>query len=149
MEIKITILGPEDLEEILAIEQASFKDPWTGEMFLFELGEDKFTRVLGAKTKTDPPQLVGYICTLAVADEININNIAVHPRYRRRGIAKRLLLHALNWAKSRGAKKVFLEVRPSNEAALKFYESLNFKRLGVRKRYYADGEDAWVLNKDI
>lgn len=134
---------------MLAIERASFKDPWTKEMFLFELEEEKFTKVWGAKTLTTPPILVGYICILVVADEVNINNIAVHPQYRRQGVAKKLMQWALNWAKGREAKKAFLEVRPSNQEALKFYEGLNFNVLGVRKRYYSDGEDALVLAKDL
>jgi ribosomal-protein-alanine N-acetyltransferase len=147
--MKIVALGPEDLEAMLAIERASFKDPWTREMFLFEFQEEKLTRVWGAKTKEAPSLLVGYICIMAVVDEMDINNIAVHPAYRRRGAAKKLMQKALQWAKGRGVKKAFLEVRPSNQEALKFYQKLNFKPLGVRKRYYANGEDAWVLIKDI
>lgn len=149
MEIKIEALGPSDVGEMLAIERASFKDPWTKEMFFFELKESKYTRVWGAKTSETPPVLVGYICVMAVEEEVNINNIAVHPQYRRQGLAKKLMLQALNWAKSRGVKKAFLEVRPSNQTALGFYQELNFRPLGVRKRYYSDGEDALVLTKDI
>lgn len=145
----MVVLGPPDVNAMLAIERASFKDPWTREMLLFELKEEEYTRVWGAKTLETPPVLVGYICVMAVEDEVNINNIAVHPQYRRRGVAKKLLLQALKWAKGRGAQRAFLEVRPSNQAALKFYEELNFRPRGVRKRYYADGEDAWVLTKDL
>jgi ribosomal-protein-alanine N-acetyltransferase len=80
-----------------------------------------------------------------LADEMHLLNLAVHPAHRRRGIARFLLTTALVRARSQGAAVVWLEVRPSNRAALALYHSFGFEEVGIRPGYYTDnGEDALI-----
>lgn len=77
--------------------------------------------------------------------ELELIDIATHPRHLRRGIARHLLRFVLNRARADGVERVFLEVRASNEAALGLYRGIGFEAAGIRSRYYSDGEDAvWM-----
>ncbi|HVH45565.1 MAG TPA: ribosomal protein S18-alanine N-acetyltransferase, partial [Labilithrix sp.] len=82
-----------------------------------------------------------YILFWHVADEIHLLNVAVDPDARRGGIGRALVEDLLGYARSKKAAKVLLEVRASNEAAIRLYEHLGFKKFNVRVRYYADDED--------
>jgi len=105
----------EDLPEVLAIESLSFSEPWTEEMFLHELSAEGVAHVLVARADGGSgAAIVGFLCAWIVAEELHINNIAVHPGYRRRGVASQLLEEMLRRAKSMGAKAGYLEVRASN-----------------------------------
>jgi [ribosomal protein S18]-alanine N-acetyltransferase len=80
-----------------------------------------------------------------VAGEMHLLNLAIHPAHRRRGIARALLTAALTQGRSQNVFVVWLEVRPSNAAALALYHSFGFKEVGRRPRYYHDnGEDALI-----
>ena len=96
-----------------------------------------------------PPQVWqvwGYAIFWAAAQEMHIMNLAVHPRRRGQGIARRLLTEALVRARALGTGAAWLEVRPSNSAARALYESLGFEEMGMRPRYYQDNqEDAIIL----
>lgn len=133
----------EDLDEVLAIERASFSMPWSREAFVHELSRNRAARC--SVIRLDH-RLVGYLCLWEVADELHITNLAIHPAYRRRGLARHLLGGVLADARARGLRLVGLEVRPSNVEARALYESLGFKVVGRRRGYYYDtGEDALVM----
>jgi ribosomal-protein-alanine N-acetyltransferase len=95
-----------------------------------------------------PPQpweTWAYIVYWVVADEMHLLNLAVHPARRRQGIARALLTEALARVRTQGVVVVWLEVRPSNAAALALYQAFGFEEVGVRPGYYSDcGEDALV-----
>ena len=79
-------------------------------------------------------------------DESHITNIAIHPNYRKQGIASKLLEEFLNYCKSQGCIAYTLEVRSGNKAARALYEKYNFKQDGIRKGYYEDNkEDAVIM----
>lgn len=86
--------------------------------------------------------VLGYALSWHVADEVHLLNVAVAPAARRKGIGRALMDDLLAHARATAAAKVLLEVRAANVAAIRLYESLGFAHLGVRRRYYADGEDA-------
>src|SRR5512137_2824496 len=139
-----------DLPEVLGIEVASFSLPWTEEMFDNELTQDTLAEVLVARLPAagHPPPLVGYICVWVVTDELHINNLAVHPRWRKRGIARELLHAAMRHGRTQGARAAYLEVRASNLAALALYRQTRFEAIGVRPRYYTHPvEDAVVMRR--
>jgi ribosomal-protein-alanine N-acetyltransferase len=141
-------MQPEDLPEVMAIEVASYPLPWTQEMFENELARGNLSEVLIARLADagSPPPLAGYICVWVVGDELHINNVAVDPRFRRRGVAAALLRTALEHGRSRGARRAFLEVRASNAAAQALYRGFGFEVEGIRKRYYTHPvEDAVVM----
>ena len=151
MTVSIDPIRPEDLPEVLAIEVASFPHPWTEEMFENELARRDVSQILVARLAdagTSPP-LAGYVCVWVVGDEAHINNIAVDPRWRRRGIATALLDAALDHGRVRGARRAFLEVRASNLAAQALYQQFGFQPAGVRKNYYDHPvEDAVIMRRD-
>jgi ribosomal-protein-alanine N-acetyltransferase len=138
-----------DLEAVLDIERRSFSNPWSAELFLQEL-RLPFSRVVlvwvgGPRGRS----LVGYICRWITAGELHILNVAVHPEWRRRGIARRLVEVSLSEARRVGVGRAFLEVRRHNVAALTLYLELGFREAGVRRNYYGPGEDALVMERAV
>src|SRR5438067_2427933 len=105
----------DDMDEILAIEHASFTNPWTREMYLAELANTGVSFCFLAKD--DSGRIVGFCSVWRVLDELHINNLAVLPEFRRVGVATALLERALEQGAESGALRATLEVRRSNEAA--------------------------------
>jgi len=133
----------DDLDEVLAIEKASFHTPWSRGAFRYELTQNRVARSLVARAGSE---LLGYLCLWEIGHEIHITNLAVHPSHRRRGAARTLLGSVIEDARRKNVELVFLEVRPTNVEALTLYESLGFRVIGRRKGYYFDtGEDALVM----
>ena len=134
----------EDLDEVLAIERASFSMPWSRGAFLYEMQQNRVARCWVGRDEA--ARVAGYVCLWEVSDEVHITNIAVRPDLRRRGIARALLGAVLDDARGRRYKIVVLEVRPSNQHAVSLYESFGFRVVGRRRGYYYDtGEDALVM----
>jgi ribosomal-protein-alanine N-acetyltransferase len=95
-------------------------------------------------------ELIGFVVTRQVSGEVELLNIGIEPGSRRQGIGRRLLAAALGKAKSEGAKKVYLEVRVSNAAAIAFYHRAGFRFTGRRKDYYCDPrEDAVLMDREL
>ncbi len=140
-------MRPEDLDEVLAIERASFSMPWSRGAFLYEIQQNRVAR---CRVMREGDELVGYLCVWEIADEIHITNVAVHPTRRRQGIARTLLGRLLVEAQARDMRLVVLEVRPSNREAIALYESFGFRVTGRRRGYYYDtGEDALVMEAQL
>lgn len=145
-ETRLRALRPDDLEAVLEIERG-FNAPWTREMFQQELANSETSSQWVAESGG---VLRGYILWWYVADEVHIVNVAVHPGFRRRGVARRLLAAVFEAARDRGMTIATLEVRFHNTAAITLYESLGFRKVAIRKAYYADnGEDAVVMLKTL
>jgi ribosomal-protein-alanine N-acetyltransferase len=133
-----------DLDGILAVDAASFSNPWTREMFTWEARNSDVAR-LHVYRGTDGA-VIGYCATWLIFDELHINNLAVLPAWRRRGVAGELLQFALARAVAEGARRATLEVRASNLPARRLYERFGFRPAGVRKGYYTNpAEDALIL----
>lgn len=135
-------MAVDDLPEVVAIERASFPNPWTGPLFLQEL-QVRFSRILLARDRDGA--VAGYVCRWIVADEVHVLNVAVHPRHRGRGLGAALMRQVLDEARRREIQAVTLEVRRSNEAGRRLYESFGFEQVGERPNYYGRGEDALIL----
>ena len=137
---------PADLPELAAIERDSFSHPWSLAQFQSELAKPFSHTLVAVLQDGDHSIIVGYVVFWLVADELHLLNLAVAPLWRRRGIGRLLLTTVLRQAREAGAEYAWLEVRPSNTAALALYHSLGFYQVMVRKRYYAEtGEDALIL----
>jgi len=148
--LRIEPMQREDLQGVLAIEHASFSLPWTAEMFAGDLERDDLAEILVARWAEagDPAPVAGFLCYWIVQDEMHINNLAVDPRWRRRGIATALLGVSLARARARGARHAFLEVRASNLAAQALYRRAGFAAAGTRQRYYSKPvEDAVIMRR--
>ncbi len=134
----------DELDAILAIEEASFTNPWTRAMYLTELENAGVAYCFLAKDEGG--RAVGFCSFWRVLDELHINNIAVLPPFRRLGVATRLLTFILSQGVALGARRATLEVRRSNDTARLLYERFGFTVAGVRRDYYTKPiEDALVL----
>ena len=139
----------EDLPEVLVIESLSFAEPWTEEMFVHELSSERIAESLVARVdEGSGKRIVGFLCAWIVSGELHINNIAVHPGYRGRGVASQLLEEMLGRAYAKDVTVGYLEVRESNEAAAALYKGYGFQPIGRRRNYYAHPrEDAIVMRR--
>ena len=136
-------MTPEDLDAVMAIEEASFARPWTRADYEGELTRNRAARYLVAE---EGGQAVAFAGAWIILDESHITNIAVAEAFRGRGIGKAVTRALLQYLSNLGAAYATLEVRESNRPALGLYESLGFVRVGRRKRYYEDnGEDALIM----
>ena len=137
-----------DLPEVLAIEQASFRSPWTRQSFMFDLHDNPFARSIVARGPSG--EVVGYGCSWHVHEELRINNIAVREDWRGRSVGRALLRSMLEAGRAAGCRIAFLEVRPSNTVARALYESEGFVSVGRRKDYYrVEREDALILALEL
>ena len=134
-----------DLDDVAALEAATFTNPWTREMLDRELRQSDVARVYVLRL---PGCRVAAFCACwLVHDELHINTIAVDARMRRRGLATALMKHLLTEAAASGAHRTFLEVRRSNLPAQRLYERLGFTVATIRRNYYSQPEeDALVLS---
>ncbi len=132
----------EDLPEVLAIETASFKTPWTEPLFYNEICKNiALSRVAKINNK-----VAGYLCANLIIDEGHILNLAVHPEYRGQGVASCMIGEMIEIMKDNSCRSVFLEVRASNEGARTIYKKFGFTLLSTRKNYYISPvEDAVVM----
>jgi ribosomal-protein-alanine N-acetyltransferase len=139
-----------EIDQILAIERASFSTPWSENIFRSEM-ISPISRLLVARVARERGGWVaGYLVYWQVADEIHLHNIAIRRDMRRKGIAYRLLGEAVRCSRLKGARWLTLEVRRSNHAAQRFYEKFGFSVKGIRPRYYTDtGEDALIMWADL
>jgi [ribosomal protein S18]-alanine N-acetyltransferase len=132
-----------DVPAVVAIERASYQFPWSEGIFRDCLRVGYTCRVVTAGT-----QILGYGVMSIGAGEAHILNVCVAEVHRCRGVGRRLLALLVERAASAGMKEVFLEVRPSNSAAIRLYLALGFERVGMRRGYYqavGGREDAAVL----
>lgn len=145
----IKTMNPEAIDEVLAIETASFKHPWTRECFINELSvENAFQFVLQYFNYDRSPRIIAYLCFRRVLDELHLLKFAVNPLYRRKGLGIQLLGHCLDPKRHPGVRRAILDVRASNTAAIGLYKKLGFEPAGRRRGYYSDtGEDALLMGK--
>ena len=138
-----------DLPSVLEIEKLSFPNPWHESTFRGEIQNVPISFPL-AIVHTTLHKVIGYIVFWLIGEEVQINNIAVHPDFRRLGIGEQVLRQVIEQVRWRGANFITLEVRPSNKGALVLYKKIGFRMLGVRKNYYTNPpEDAFVLGLNV
>ena len=136
----------EDLDAVLALEDASFNNPTTREWYEGELKRPDVCFIYLLRT---PEYRVAAFCSLwLVVDQIHINNLAVLPELRGRGLGTQLLEAVIAEAAHLGATLLTLEVRASNQPALRLYARAGFEPTGLRKNYYTNPiEDALILSR--
>jgi ribosomal-protein-alanine N-acetyltransferase len=136
-----------DLPEVLAIERRSFPNPWPETTFRGEIQNEGISSPLVA-VEVETGRVIGYMIYWKVVDEVQVNNVAVHPDYRRRGAAAAMLGEVIEKLRAQDVRTISLEVRISNRAARALYEKLGFETWGIRKGYYSNpDEDGLVLGK--
>lgn len=136
----------EDVPGVGIVERLSFDTPWSDESFLSELLYNQLAWYCVLEYRG---QIIGYGGFWAIAGEGHITNIAVHPDFRGNGLGRYLVVEMLKAGDEKGCSKYTLEVRPGNKAAVALYESLGFRGVGIRPKYYQDtGEDALIMWKE-
>jgi [ribosomal protein S18]-alanine N-acetyltransferase len=139
--------GDQDLTGVLEVESESFTNPWTREMYAWELQNRSVCHVY--VVRTPDCTVAGFCAFWLVFDEIHINNVAMRPAFRGRGFGTALLHHVLAEGRRLGAQRATLEVRASNAGARRLYERLGFRVAGTRRNYYSHPvEDALILWRD-
>lgn len=139
----IRAMTKEDLDEVLAVERESFREPWTKNMFLGELSQE----ITVYRVAAENDRVIGYMGMYHVADEGHITNVAVAKDFRRRGVAGALIASFLAYAQENHLAFLTLEVRRSNSGAIRLYEKYGFREIGVRPRYYENKEDALLMTR--
>jgi len=134
----------DDLSDVEALQRRAFTNAWGAEALRWELSNTDVARLY--LMRSSGGALVAYCACWMIFDELHINSLAVEPAWRRRGLARQLLLDVFRDAIAAGARSATLEVRQSNAAARRLYERLGFTVEGVRRDYYQQPrEDALVL----
>jgi ribosomal-protein-alanine N-acetyltransferase len=137
-------MADRDLKTVHRIEVESYSVPWSLATFRNLLHRPDTDAIAAEIDGT----IVGYAITWFVVDQGELGNIAVDSTWRRRGIAKTLIIAALDRARTRGIREIYLEVRRTNTGAQKLYRQLGFRQVGVRRGYYVTpAEDALVMRR--
>ncbi len=135
-----------DVDAVLDLELEVQAYPWSRGNFIDAVSNGYVCRV-----DEHDGKICGYVIMMPVADEAELLNIGVASWQQRKGLGRAMLLEMLNEARERNIRRVFLEVRNSNVAALALYRSLGFNEIGVRRGYYQSsrgGEDAITMARD-
>jgi ribosomal-protein-alanine N-acetyltransferase len=148
---EITPMNVSDLDDIMEIERVSFRAPWSRQVFVEELERDwAHVDVLRMREAPSPGRahapVLAFVNYWLVRDEVHVLNVATHPSARRQGHAARLIEHVVAFAHRRKCRYITLEVRRSNQAAIRLYRKYGFRPVGIRPNYYVeDNEDAIVM----
>ena len=133
------------VKAVAELEKLCFSDPWSENSVASEL-QNKLALWLVAEEET---ALAGYIGSQTCGEESDVMNVAVHPDFRRRGIAEALVNRLVEELKAIGSQCLTLEVRASNVPAIALYEKMGFAEIGRRKNYYRNPrEDALIMRKE-
>ena len=131
--------------QIAQLEKICFSDPWSERSVASEL-DNKLAFWLVA---VEGERVAGYIGSQTVMDETDMMNVAVHPDYRKQGVATALIVGLVEELRKQESHCLTLEVRASNESAIRLYRKLDFQQVGCRKNYYRNPrEDALILRKE-
>nr|WP_281890894.1 ribosomal protein S18-alanine N-acetyltransferase [Paenibacillus sp. YYML68] len=136
-----------DVPAICEIEKESFTTPWTAAAFHNELSNNQFATYIVLELNGE---IVGYGGMWLIMDEAHVTNIAIRQKYRGLKLGELLLTEMQRTASAKGALRMTLEVRPSNDVARQLYGKKGFKSVGVRRGYYTDNnEDALIMWADL
>jgi ribosomal-protein-alanine N-acetyltransferase len=140
---EFTPMQANEVDAVLAVEKRAYPFPWTRANFT-----DSLSSGYSAWTCRIDGELVGYAVMMLVLDEAHLLNITVVPEWQRAGCGTQIMHHLFGTARQHGAKRMYLEVRPSNMAGQGLYRRLGFENIGRRRGYYpagADREDAVTM----
>ena len=144
---QIISMGEQHVPQIAALEAMSFSAPWDEASIHAEL-DNPLALWLAAEDAEQ--NVLGYVGSQSCFEDADILNVCVAPEARRRGIAEALMLELERRLRPKGVEKITLEVRASNEPALRLYEKLGYTQVGLRKGYYEKPrEDALILQKSL
>jgi len=134
-----------DSAGVYSVERECFHDPFPQNLLddLMRTERDRFF------VASEDGKIVGYAVGRASGKNGHVDSVAVAPLHRRRGIGTALLSAVTHRLAEEGVQQIHLEVRKGNKAAISFYERMGFRVFSEIRRYYSDGEDAWVLKRTL
>ncbi len=141
--LKIENINAADLDQVMAIEIDNYEHPWPKSFFLNDLASTQ-SICLGGWLDDN---LVCYATAMCAGIEMHITNVSVKKNYQRKGLGSHMMNILEKAGKERGCAYAYLEVRTSNTPALEMYKRLGYNVAYTRRRYYLDGEDAYVMEK--
>ena len=133
------------INEIVSIENNSFSKPWSISVIKQDINKDYYNNWVYIQNQ----KVLGYIFGRIILDEFHLENIAVHPKYRRNKIGTKLILHVISELIQKKIEVILLEVGSNNFSAQKYYESIGFVNAGYRKNYYGKNIDAKLYNLNL
>ena len=143
--IELQVMTDAHVAQVAQLEKLCFSDPWSENSVASELKNPLSLWLVAL----DGATVAGYVGSQSVLDEADMMNIAVHPDYRRKGIARQLVTELVAALAKKGVHSLALEVRASNAPAIALYEQLGFQQVGRRPNYYRNPkEDALILRKE-
>jgi ribosomal-protein-alanine N-acetyltransferase len=142
--IRIRKTRADDIDSIYRIKQEQFLNPWKKDFFYDEISHEISCFYVAEDTETN--EIIGYIIFWIIEETLELHDMAVIEKHKKKGIGSFMMNVMLETARTRKVEELFLEVRKSNEEAIKFYKKFNFKQIGIRKNYYQNPiEDALVF----
>lgn len=145
-DIYLRKMSIEDLTQVLVIEEELFKtEKWNENMFLHDL-ESEYARYFSLCMGNE---LIGYIGVYLLFPEMEISNVAIARKYQKKGYSHHLMKYILKFAKEEAFTDLFLEVEASNISAISLYQKYGFKKIGIRKHYYGNHRDAFVMKLEM
>jgi ribosomal-protein-alanine N-acetyltransferase len=149
-DFRLNRMRSEDLDEVMKVERACFGNPWTRWYFSQELQRNPLSHLFVLRIHNNGKEsIVGFLVCWILNAELHINNIAIHPDFQGKGLGKSLMEFAMDFGKKNNCHCAALEVRVSNQRAIELYKRLGFLTIGQVQRYYDDGENAWILRKQL
>ena len=134
------------VSQVAELEKTCFSDPWSEKSVASELTNPLSLWLVAV----EGDRVAGYVGSQSVMGESDMMNVAVHPDFRRQGIAEKLVLELVDALAQKENTCLTLEVRASNAPAISLYEKLGFSQIGLRKNYYRNPkEDALILRKEF
>ena len=143
--MNIFLLSEKDIPNILALYKKDFPDGWTENMLRSGFNGGRLI-ALGAKNGNN---LIGVITASVGLDDADIEGVVIDSAFRKNGVATALIEEVEKQIFNNGVNRILLEVREGNIPARSLYEKVGFKTISVRKKYYADGENALVMLKEL
>ncbi|MFQ5627537.1 MAG: ribosomal protein S18-alanine N-acetyltransferase [bacterium] len=140
--IEIRAMADADIHDVVEIEKRGQSAPWSEKQFYDEV---KLISVSTPMVAVIEKQIVGFAVPWYVGDEIDLTNIGVDPKFRRQGVATKLLQRIVQKGEQGKFHRIHLEVRKSNTGAISFYQKFGFRETGIRQQYYPDTREDAVL----
>ena len=142
--IRLEKMTDAHVTQVAELEKICFSDPWSENSVASELKNPLSLWLVAL----DGATVAGYIGSQRVGEEADMMNVAVHLDYRRKGIARELVMGLVSALREKGVQSLALEVRQSNEPAIALYSQLGFQQVGLRPNYYRNPkENALILKK--
>jgi ribosomal-protein-alanine N-acetyltransferase len=142
-----------DVDAAMLIERQAFRQPWSRHMYLSDLQQNRMASYLVVHPAAEDSQLLPPVLAYGgmwlMVDEAHIATVASHPGYRGCGLGQWLMLGLLEEAVARGAFRSTLEVRVTNAPAISLYQKLGYEMVGMRRHYYQDGENAYIMTTPL